>query len=137
MLHGAAACWPRLSVATRRNCEIPATLGIPLTVPSELKLRPVGSVPNTFHLYAPLPPVAATFFEYGWPVVAGGSGQALDTVSSGNNTTTPQPSWLVWPPESVTRTVNGHHWGTVGIPLRMPLEVKPIPAGRPPVELHR
>ena len=55
-----------LSVALTEKVALPPATGVPEIVPAALRLRPVGSDPETSaHVYAGVPPVAVSDCEYG------------------------------------------------------------------------
>jgi hypothetical protein len=62
------------SVTWTVKLDWPALLGIPLIVPSLLRLRPAGNVPDTsVHEYGVVPPEAVSIVEYAVPTVALGN----------------------------------------------------------------
>ena len=82
------------SVTLAVNEEAPATLGVPLKVPSLARFSPVGSVPlATIHESGSVPVgLAVSVCEYIFPVIPPGSG--LDVVITGAALTTIEYGWL-------------------------------------------
>jgi hypothetical protein len=62
--------WLPLSATVAVKLAVPAAVGVPLIVPLALRLSPAGSAPLlTVHAYPPVPPVAASAWEYTAPTL--------------------------------------------------------------------
>ena len=74
---------PVLSVTRNWKNSGPADPAFPFNLPSPLSVKPDGNVPRIDQLYGAVPPVAVICCEYGWPVVAEGSGHAVVMLMAG------------------------------------------------------
>src|ERR1043166_8095499 len=71
---------PTLSAACSVKVKEPLPAGVPLRIPDEeFSIKPAGSAVDV-QVYGGSPPAAAKVWEYGFPVVAGGSGEAVEIV---------------------------------------------------------
>jgi hypothetical protein len=112
----------------------PALVGVPLIVPSWLKLKPAGNVPETtVHEYGVVPPVAVSVDEYGVPTMPLGNEAVV--IVSGGALILMENSWVAFctdEEESVTCAVNLDCPVLVGVPLIVPSWLKLRPAGNVP-----
>src|SRR6185312_505278 len=91
--------WPA-SVTVTVNDEPAGAVGVPVICPLGARLRPAGRAPvDRAHVYAGVPPLAASVALYGWPTVAGG--KVLDATSGAGA------------PASTTETVRSALWPCV------------------------
>jgi hypothetical protein len=115
------------SVTFTVTVELPAVVGVPLTV-HPVSDNPAGSVPAVIvQLYGEVPPVTPIVALYGTLTVPSGN---VDVVSeSGAGLMTIVSFWLafcVGLPASVTVTVIGELPAVVGVPLTVqPLRINP------------
>jgi hypothetical protein len=66
------------SVTCTVKSDWPAVVGVPLMVPSLLKLRPAGNAPDvTVHEYGSVPPVAVSVVEYADPTAPFGNEEVV------------------------------------------------------------
>lgn len=81
----AAETIPRLSVTVIVKFDVPVTVGVPEIAPVVAsRARPVGSEPEeSVHVeYVPVPPVAASVWEYAAVSVPPGIGDDVDTAGA-------------------------------------------------------
>jgi hypothetical protein len=119
------------SVTFTRTVELPATVGVPLTV-HPVRANPAGRAPVMEHVYGVVPPAAVMFALYARPTVPLGS--VLVNVSTAGAITMVS-TWLTFCaglPESVTFTVTVALPAIVGTPLTTQPE-RDNPAGNAPV----
>jgi hypothetical protein len=129
-----------LSVTVAVKFAVPVVVGVPLIVPLALRFRPAGSAPLlTVHAYPPVPPLAASVWEYPIPAVASGSDAVVIASGAVFAVLTAMLSCFdaVAPLVSVTVTVKFEVAAVVGVPAIVPDELRFRPAGSaPPVRLQ-
>ena len=66
------------------NVDVPVAVGVPEITPPELRLKPLGRVPEAkLHVTAPAPPLACRETEYAAPIVPAVRGEVVATVGGG------------------------------------------------------
>src|SRR5262245_29550779 len=74
-----------LSARSTQNVDEPAAVGVPLTVPSEFKVRPDGNEPLiTVNEYGGQPPTPSNLWLYGVPTTPSGVKSLLSEKRSAN-----------------------------------------------------
>ena len=132
MLRALVAVLPPLSATRTVKLEVPNAVGVPVSAPAALSVRPAGKDPAlTLHAFPPLPPLAANVCEYAVPTVASGS-EAVVTVRGGGSTTMLRTLVALLPPLSATRTVKLEVPTAVGVPVIAPPALSVRPAGSTP-----
>ena len=123
-----------VTVTVNANGVELATVGVPLSVPSGLSVRPGGNVPAvTAQLSGKLPPVALNVKLYGVPCTpAGGVFPGLTTIASILRFTGRVPV-SAGIDESATSTVNAYVPAVTGVPVSSPAELSTSPGGNAPV----
>src|SRR5262245_46604617 len=128
---------PFASVAVTVIGKLPVCVGVPdsVAVPV-LTVIPVGSVPVSAHVMAPLPPLCVNSCEYGLPAVPAGivAGSTVIVWQLMTSVTARVPKQ---PFASVARTVIGKLPVCVGVPESTPVAVLKLrPVGSVPVSDH-
>ena len=117
--------------------NVPDCVGVPLIVPLETRVKPVGKFPElTTQLYGVFPPVAINALEYELPAVPEGSNVVVidkveepDVIVIDNVLDADFAGEL----ESVTLTVKLLDWAeALTVPLMIPLAARVKPAGKLP-----
>jgi hypothetical protein len=122
----------RWSDTRRVKLKLPAVDGVPASDPVALIWIPAGREPDAIaHVYGPVPPVAASCDEYGWPAFAAGEGHPLtDNVDCTVILSGRSAVWLLW---SDTRTVKLNAPALCGEPLIAPEPLSVRPPGSEPL----
>jgi hypothetical protein len=112
---------------------VAAVVGVPLTTPAELRVRPAGSAPEVMaQVGVPVPPVDVKVVEYGVPTIPAGSEVVVMVGAVVAPATVIDNDFdAVWVP-TVTRTVKLAVAAVVGVPLSTPAVLRVTPAGSAP-----
>jgi len=125
---------PELSLACRVKEKAPGVVGVPEIV-LPLSASPAGSEPVvTVHVYPPVPPLAASDWEYGVPTVPFGRDEVV--IVTGAGLTVMLSAWVSeLELLSVTFTVKAELPGVPGVPLMVPPALRDKPEGSDPAEM--
>jgi len=124
---------PALSVTCTVKEDVPAVMGVPLSTPAELKLRPGGGVPTVIaqFVYGVAPPLAANVCEYAVPTEPCGNGEAV-LITRAALMVNENTFKAVAPALSVACTVKVDVPAVVGVPPSTPAALKLRPGGGVP-----
>jgi hypothetical protein len=129
-----------LSTTWTVKLELPCSLGVPVMIPPDERLKPAGREPaKRAHESGDVPPTAVNDAWYGVPSMALGRffvatvrGATLTVMESVTFATSATGAVL-----SVTSSVNVECPGELGMPVMVPLDVRSKPAGtKPAVPVH-
>jgi len=85
------------------NDDVPVPVGVPLSNPPEVSVKPAGTVPAmTVHEIGAMPPALVNWNEYGEFCVPGGSGDVLVMLNGGQEIVMLNSFVFVEPTLSVT-----------------------------------
>jgi hypothetical protein len=119
-----------LSVAPIVKLNVPAVLGVPVSIPLEKRLSPAGKEPaKSDQVYGGVPPVAVRGCEYIVPVIPDGSGEVVVIVGGIVVLRLKAFSAIRWP-VSVTRIVKLNEPSAVGVPVSPPPDERLNPCGK-------
>ncbi len=133
IVNGLLLVAPTLSVTIAVKVKVPARVGVPVILPSELRVSPGGRVPEDDHAYGEVPPDADTCAEYGLPRVPLGSGLEL-VMTRELFTCWVNGTVITWGvgQESVAEMLKVYAPAVVGLPLSIPPDDSEVPVGMPP-----
>ena len=133
ILNGLVAVSPLASLTSAVKLEVPAAVGIPEITPAPVRLNPGGKLPAVSdHVYAGVPPVAASVWLYATETVPLGR---LAVVTNKGVATTMLSDWVaVLPAASATCTVKLLVPAVLGAPEITPEKLKFNPGGRLPLK---
>jgi len=126
---------PSFPVTRTVKLAVVAALGVPLTTPPLLRLKPDGRLPDAMdQVYGVVPPVAANPWLYATPTVPAGSGLAVVIVGAVGAALIVRLKLFVdeSPSFPVTRTVKLAVVAALGVPLTTPPLLRLKPDGRLP-----
>ena len=113
----------------------PVAVGVPLSTPAVVSVRPGGSGPpavDTIQKYGAVPPLALNVCEYDAPRVPAGNGDGL-LIATGGVMVTANDALVFSPSISITCTMKLEvDPPVVGVPLRTPCRLSVSPLGRAP-----